>query len=139
MKYLETFIDTNILVYAHDRRAGAKHSRARELILRMWSDSVIPNISAQVLHELFVNLLKKGATQVEASQACEYYCSWRVIENDKALFLTATQKMKRYQLSFWDSLIIAAAQKARATVLWSEDLNPGQNFDGVIVKNPLLG
>ncbi len=138
MKYEDIFIDTNILVYAHDAKAGKRHERARELVVQLWREATVPFISTQVLHELYSTLLKRGEKQLHAKDISTTYLAWRVIDNDRSIFLRATELQPKWKLSFWDSLIVAAALKARATTLYTEDLNDGQRIDGLLIKNPLV-
>lgn len=132
------FVDTNILVYAHDRDAGPKHHRAREHVLTLWSSEIPPNISVQVLQELYVNLERKHVPLKEVHDIVADYLQWNVVDNDRDTFREALQFKVRWKLSLWDALIIAAAHQAGARTLWTEDLQPGQSFDGLVVVNPLL-
>jgi predicted nucleic acid-binding protein len=91
----------------------------------------------QVLQELFVNLQKRGVPCDEAEAAVEDYSCWRVVENTLPLLQDGIGEMRRWQLSFWDGLILAAARQAGATVLWTEDLNDGQDYGGIRAVNPL--
>jgi predicted nucleic acid-binding protein len=134
----QLFIDTNILVYAHDRDAGDKYQIAKREVRRLWHLPLAPAVSIQVLQEFYVNLLKKQVAVEEAKQAVVDYMKWPVIENDGNLLLQGIAVQKQWQLSFWDALILAAAIRAKAKVLWSEDLNHGQVYDQVRVVNPLL-
>ncbi len=133
----DVFVDTNILVYAHDRDAGRKHARARDLLEKAWLSDKFPAISVQVLQELFVNLRKHGVSLAEAREIVSDYSSWRVAGNTVDLCLQAIEESERWQVSFWDGLILAAARSLRATIVWSEDLNTGQDFGGIRVVNPL--
>jgi predicted nucleic acid-binding protein len=134
----QLFIDTNILVYAHDRDAGDKYRIAKREVRRLWHLPIVPAVSVQVLQEFYVSLLKKEVAAEEAKQVVVDYMKWTVIDNDGSLLLTGIEMQKRWQLSFWDALIVAAAIRAKANVLWSEDLNHGQVYDKVRVVNPLL-
>jgi predicted nucleic acid-binding protein len=133
------FCDTNILVYAYDRSAGTKRDLARELLERLWRDES-GAVSIQVLQELFVTLTRKIAAPVETRIArgiVADLATWRVIEPRAADVLAAIDAMPRWQMSFWDAMILTAAERAGARVLWSEDLASGQAYDGVTVRNPL--
>lgn len=133
------FVDTNILMYAHDRSAGVKHERARRLIEQLW-DSGLGVLSTQVLQELCINLrrkLRQPLPVVEVRQLITDYSSWEVITNTAESILQALEIEQRYKLSFWDALIIQAAEISGATVLYSEDLAPGQRYRGVQLVNPL--
>jgi len=134
---VDIFIDTNILVYAHDADAGEKHSRAKALIEKLWTNRETPSLSVQVLQELHVNLVRNGATAEASARIVERYLSWRVVDNTRHLLRQAFAEQQRWNISFWDSLIIAAARRARASTVWSEDLNAGQDYGGVLVANPL--
>jgi predicted nucleic acid-binding protein len=131
------FIDTNILVYAYDRTAGEKHNRSKKLISKLWNVSLLPFISIQVLNEFFVNLYRKNKDFALSSELVKDYCSWNIINNDMEVLLASLSIMKKYQLSFWDSSIIAAANLAGVEELWSEDLSDGQVYENVKVINPL--
>ena len=103
------FVDTNILMFAHDTAAGKKHARAKALVEQLW-ESRSDAVSTQVLQELAVNLRRKA----------------------RKLELEA-----RYKLSFWDALVVQAAYVAGAEILYSEDLSDGQRYGTLRVKNPL--
>ena len=135
------FVDTNILVYAHDTGAGLKHERASALLETLWRERK-GVLSTQVLQEFYVNVRRKAKNPVsaqEARQLMEDYLCWDVIVNDGGAILEALTLEDRYQLSFWDALIVHAAQRSGVDTLYSEDLNPGQSYGSVTVVNPLLG
>jgi len=134
---VDIFVDTNILVYAHDRDAKEKHAKAKGLVELLWESRQMPSLSVQVLQELHVNLLRKGIEIEHSGRICSRYLSWRVVDNTRHLFQRGLADQRRWQLSYWDALIVAAARQAGASTLWSEDLNEGQNYDGVVVVNPL--
>ena len=133
------FVDTNILMYAHDTAAGAKHERAKALVEELWRDRT-GIVSTQVLQELAVNLRRKAGRPLGAKATREIiadYLTWQVIVNAGDSILDALELETRYQLSFWDALVIQAAQASGAEVLYSEDLSSGQRFGSVRVVNPL--
>lgn len=135
------FVDTNILIYAHDRSTGAKHDRARELIERLWASGE-GVLSTQVLQELCINLRRKVARPLpieEVRQLIQDYLSWKVIVNTPESVLQALEIEVRYKLSFWDALIVQAAESSGAAILYSEDLAAGQQYSAVQVVNPLVG
>lgn len=134
---VDVFIDTNILIYAHDLDAGEKHDKARQLVRNFWDRGEVPALSVQILQEMHVNLVRKGVAVDESADTVRLYLAWRVLNNTKAIFRRALDVQQRWQLSFWDSAVVAAAQQAGATELWSEDLNTGQDYGGVLVVNPL--
>jgi predicted nucleic acid-binding protein len=131
------FVDTNILVYAHDAAAGRKHARAQQLLRELIQQPMLPVISAQVLQELYVTLIRRQVSPRPVREIVSAYMSWQVIANDASLVTDAMAITERWQISLWDSLIIAAALRSGASTVWSEDLNDGQNYGGVTVVNPL--
>ena len=133
----QIFVDTNILVYAHDRDAADKHLVARDRVAELWRLPVAPAISVQVLQELLVNLVRKEIPQAEARRTVVDYGAWNVVDNDQTLLLAGIDLQARWQSSFWDALILAAARRARAGVIWSEDFNIAQDYDGIVAVNPL--
>lgn len=133
----QVFVDTNILVYAHDKDAGDKCRIAKEKLRSLWNRPLLPSISIQVLQEFYVNLIRKRVSASDAREAVMSYLEWDVVDNDRFLLLEGMRMKEKWSLSYWDALILAAANKARARELWSEDLNPGQHYDGVVVVNPL--
>jgi predicted nucleic acid-binding protein len=135
------FVDTNILVYAHDFTTGAKHERARALIEKLWSSGG-GVLSTQVLQELCINLRRKAARPLSIEgtrRLIEDYSRWEVVVNTAESVLGALNLESRYQISFWDALIVQAAGNSGATVLYSEDLGEGQTYGTVRVVNPLRG
>jgi predicted nucleic acid-binding protein len=134
------FVDTNILVYAHDLSAGAKHQRAQKLIEQLW-DTRLGVVSTQVLQELCVSLQRKTAhppTAKEVRALIEDYLTWEVVTNTGASVLEALDIAERYRLSFWDALILQASESAGASIVLSEDLSDGQKYGSVRVVNPFL-
>ena len=134
----QIFVDTNLLVYAYDRDAADRHEKAKDLVAGLWNRPLTPAISVQVLQELYVNLIRKGVSDDEARQTIADYRAWHVVDNDSALLMEAIEIRERLQSSFWDALIVAAAKRAHAGAIWSEDFNTGQSYDGIVVVNPLI-
>ena len=132
------FVDTNILVYAHDLDAAERHKKAKRLIAELWLSKPLPWVSVQVLQELLVTLRRRGVSDVNARETVEAYTRWRVVENDVSLLRAGMLEMERWQVSFWDGLILAAARHARVPTILSEDLSAGQDYGGVTVQNPFL-
>lgn len=133
------FCDTNVIVYAYDTSAGVKHERARALLERLWLEG-IGALSIQVLQELFVTLTRKIARPIDLRTARTIVAdlaSWHVVQPTAADVLLAIDSIERWQVSFWDAMVVTSAVHAGATILWSEDLNDGQSFDAVTVRNPL--
>ena len=134
------FVDTNILLYAHDRSAGVKHERARQLLERLWNSGQ-GVLSPQVLQELCINLRHKIARPLpveEIRQIIQDYLSWEIVVNTPASTLHALEIEVRYQISFWDALLLHAAESAGAAVVYSADLATGQKYGAVQVVNPFL-
>jgi predicted nucleic acid-binding protein len=134
------FVDTNILVYAYDSSSGAKNDQSRELVERLWEERSAA-ISTQVLQEFYVNLRslsEKPLSRARAAAVIEDYLAWNVVVNDGRAILEALEIERAHKLSFWDALIVQAAISSRASVLYSENLNHGQRFSGVEVRNPFV-
>jgi len=133
------FVDTNILFYAHDRQAGPKHHRAKQLLIEL-IDTDAGVLSIQVLQEFCVNLRRKGRLAAgETRRVIEDFLDWEIIVNTTESVLGALEIESQHGVSFWDALIIYAAQAAGADILYSEDLGDGQMFGSVRVVNPLRG
>lgn len=133
------FVDTNILIYAHNADAGVKHERARSLVEELWrTRSGV--LSTQVLQELAVNLRRKMGQSLGAKATRDIitdYLSWHVFVNNSDSILDALEVAERFQISFGDALVIQAARASGAGVLYSEDLSDGQFYGSVQVINPL--
>jgi len=135
------FVDTIILVYAHDRAAGDKHHRARVLIEKLWNSGG-GVLSTQVLQELCVNVRRKSNHPLsveETRRLIQDYSSWTIVTNTAESVIEALDIESRYNISFWDALIVQAAGSSGATVVYSEDLAHGQSYGSVRVVNPLNG
>jgi predicted nucleic acid-binding protein len=133
------FVDTNILMYAHDSAAGDKHARAKALVEELWRERK-GVVSTQVLQELAVNLRRKAARPLDAKATREIvadYLTWQVVVNGGESILEALDIEARFQISFWDALVVQAAQASGAEILYSEDLSDGQSYGSVRVINPL--
>lgn len=134
------FVDTNVLIYAHDRSAGVKHRRARALVEQLW-ESGRGILSTQVLQELCINLRRKIRHPMPVDELIQLigdYSSWDVVTNTPESTLRALAIEQRYQTSFWDALILDAAETCGASILYSEDLAVGQHYGAVVIVNPLL-
>jgi predicted nucleic acid-binding protein len=135
------FVDTNVLIYAHDTAAGEKHYRAKAVVEELWRVGA-GIVSTQVLQELCVNLRRKAKRPLDTTATRELisdYLTWQVVVNAEDSILAALDLEERHQISFWDALVVHAAQTAGADVLYSEDLSDGQMYGSVRVVNPLLG
>ena len=132
------FVDTNILVYAHDSSSGVKHQQAKTLVHELW-ESGKGCLSIQVLQELFVTITRKVPYPLlneEAAQIIADLSTWRVHEPNVADILGGINLQSRYKISFWDAMIIQSAAELGCSFLWSEDLNSGQEYQKVRVINP---
>lgn len=135
------FVDTNILVYAHDVSAGFKYERARSLVKELW-ETQEGCLSVQVLAELYVTLTRKVSRLVAdemATQIVADLATWRSHEAAVGDLLAAIQIQRRYGISLWDALVIRSALQLGCDVIWSEDLTAGQVYAGVRVVNPFAG
>lgn len=135
------FVDTNILIYAHDRDAGLKHDKARQLLIDLWNQGN-GCLSVQVLQEFFVNVTKKIPQPLPAAVAREVmriYLPWVRTASDGEMVIRASEIADAWQTSFWDGMIIAAAERSGASELLTEDLQSGQRIAGLIVINPFAG
>lgn len=136
----KTFVDSNIFLYAFDLQASWKHEICNQILVELW-DSGTGVISTQVMQEFYNNATRKLAkplTYAAARAELKLYEAWEVVQVDPSLIQVASNIQEIVRLSFWDSLIVAAAQRADASILLSEDLNHGQVIGGVRVHNPLL-
>jgi predicted nucleic acid-binding protein len=134
------FVDTNILVYAHDTDAAEKHAIAAQALAELW-ESRNGIISTQVLQELYITLTRKVASTITRNMArrlIRNYLTWELVLNDGAIILHAGEIEENYHLSFWDALIVAAAYSKNAAVILTEDLNHGQSIEGIRIRNPFL-
>jgi predicted nucleic acid-binding protein len=135
-----TFVDTNILIYAHDADAGRKRDIARELLQSLWRERT-GVLSTQVLQEFYVNATRKISTPLPkpaARSVVNTYASWSgggiTAEDVTAAFAIEDSA----GIGFWDALIVASAVRSGADRILSEDLNPGQTIEGVTVVNPFI-
>ena len=132
------FIDTNLFVYSIDQKEPLKKDKARE-ILKKIIESHQPVISTQVIKEFYVVATTKlTADQLIVKSIIHNFRNMEVVNNDIELIEQAIDISVISQLSFWDSLIIAAAEKANCEYVCSEDLNAGQTYRGVMVVDPFV-
>jgi len=136
----KSFVDTNVLIYAHDVDAGAKHEIAKNVLRELWNERA-GVLSTQVLQEFYVNVTRKIATPLPRDKA-------RVVVNTYSIWCGATTPAEiaaafriedQSRIGFWDALIIASASKCGATKILSEDLNAQQNIAGIRIENPFAG
>jgi len=136
----KVFVDTNILIYAHDLDAGQRNTLSAYILRDLWENRT-GIISAQVLQEFYVNVTRKIENPLPKSKArgiIESYLAWPVELNDAKTVLAASEIEERHMLSFWDALIVASARNAEAEKILTEDLNHGQRIEGILIENPFV-
>jgi predicted nucleic acid-binding protein len=134
----EVFLDTNIVVYSFDSGDRDRHERAKARLCGLFKRQCCVAVSVQVLQEFFNVMMRKGANPAVLREVVEYYMRRDVVENSCNLLRRAIDVQQRFQLSFYDENIVAAAQVSGAKELWTEDLNIGQDYGGVVAVNPLV-
>jgi len=133
-------VDSNVLIYAHDEDAGRKQVRACECLAKLW-DSHSGRLSTQVLQEFYVNVTRKITRPLRRELAREVvrdYGLWVESPITPGTVVRASEISEIWRLSFWDSMILAAAEQDGAAELLSEDLHSGQKIAGIRVVNPFL-
>jgi predicted nucleic acid-binding protein len=132
------FLDTNVLVYAND----SSDARKQEAAVRLITDGIQSGravISSQVLGEFWVTVTRKPQVPLDlqtAEMELERFRALRVIGIEYGTVKAALHLQKRHQLPYWDALVLAAAQLSGCARLYSEDMNEGQAYDGLMVANP---
>ena len=130
------FVDTNVVLYAvmGPRNDPAKHRRAVAVL-----DGLDFGLSAQVLQEFYVNVVRKADPSPTPLQI-ESWLGWLMARPiapvDSELVQSGIELSSRFQISYWDAAIIAAAERLGAAILYTEDLNHGQRYRSVLVHNP---
>jgi predicted nucleic acid-binding protein len=133
-----SFLDTNILVYAYDFEDPAKQKRAAQIVEEGVRDDTLA-LSTQVLGEFFVTVTRKIIRPLTPQQAVTVLgmlLAAALVEIDRPLVDAAIAAHLQYQISYWDGLIIAAAERAGCGKILSEDLSDGQRYGTVVVENP---
>lgn len=135
---VESFVDTNVLIYAAAGRVdeSEKYEAAWAVL-----DEAKFGLSGQVLAEFYVNVLKKPRVPLQPLEAARWVdklSTVPVVGVDANLVREAIRHSVRYQISYWDAALIAAAERLDAPVLYTEDLNHGQTYGSVRVVNPFL-
>lgn len=132
------FVDTNVLIYAYDLSQGVKHEKALALVEALWQ-SGNGCLSTQVLQEFYVNVTRKSANPLSPDQATQIirdFSNWRIHRPGSDDILAAIEMHQRYQISFWDAMILRSAQQSNCEIVWSEDLSNNQKYDGTKIVNP---
>ena len=133
----KTFVDTNVLIYAHDVDAKAKHEVAKSVLRELWSGRS-GVLSMQVLQEFYVNVTRKIASPLPKDAArlvVNSYSIW-CMETTPAEIAAAFRIEDEARIGFWDALIVASAAKAGTVRILSEDLNAQQMIGGIRIENP---
>jgi predicted nucleic acid-binding protein len=132
------FVDANVLVYSLDPSAGVKAGKAEGLLEELWKGR-IGCLSLQVLQEFFVSVTRKLEIPLSAREAARkvaFFSEWTLHVPDKTDLVAAIELHQELRVSFWDAMIIQSAKRLGCRILWSEDLNDGQSYAGVTVRDP---
>lgn len=132
------FVDTNVLVYLRDSTEPEKQRAAAEWMARLW-ESGEGRLSTQILHEYYVTVTAKldpGLPTDEAREDVIALRSWNPLEPDAEILEDAWAVEDRYGFSFWDALVVAAARRLDCRILLTEDLQHGQDLDGLRIMSP---
>jgi predicted nucleic acid-binding protein len=135
------FVDTNVLVYAFDRSGSAKQRAAQRLLNELMEQDRL-RVSTQVLQEVYVTLTRKAracCSSGEALAVLEDLAAWPLMVVDYGAIRAAVRLGEQAKLSFWDALVVVAAVRSGAAVLYTEDMNDGQEILGVRVRIPFSG
>ena len=134
----KTFVDSNVLIYAHDLDAGSKQANAAGRLRELWERRA-GCLSAQVLQEFYVNVTAKIRMPLPkgiAREVLRNYGVWVESFINPGTVVRASEISEIWQISFWDSMILASAEEARAEVVLTEDLSHGQIIAGIRIENP---
>ena len=130
------FVDTNVLLYSFDVRDAVKRARSRQWVAGLW-EAGRGRISWQVLHEFYANAVRKIPVSTTAARdAVSVFSRWQPCETTLGTIERAWYWMDMAQLSYWDSMILAAAERLGCGWLLTEDLQVGRSYEGVVVINP---
>ena len=133
----KTFIDTNVLLYAHDMDAGVKHQTAKAILGELWIERT-GVVSMQVLQEFYVNLTRKISSPLSneiARLVVGSYSIW-CMDTTPADISAAFRIEGESRIAFWDAMIVSAAVRSGATRILSEDFSAGHQIAGILVENP---
>jgi len=134
------FVDTSVLIYAHDRDAGEKHAIAEHVLRQLWQDRN-GVLSTQVLQEFYVHFTARAessAARRSARELIDVYRVWPTSVLEVPDILSACDHADRHQVGVWDAMILAAARKLRADVLLSENPYHGWHISGLEIRNPFV-
>jgi predicted nucleic acid-binding protein len=136
----KVFVDSNVLIYAHDEDAGAKQQQAAQRLAELWENG-LGRLSTQVLQEFYVNVTQKirmPLTQSAAREVIRNYALWVESAITPSTVVRASEISEAWKVAFWDGMIFAAAEQDHAEQLLSEDLTHGQIIAGIKIINPFL-
>lgn len=132
------FVGTNVLVYLRDSTEPEKQAAAAEWMGHLWQSGE-GRLSTQILHEYYVTVTAKldpGLPSEEAREDVVSLRAWNPLEPDPGILEDAWAVEDRYGFSFWDSLVVAAARRLGCRILLTEDLQDGQDLEGLVVRSP---
>lgn len=133
----KTFVDTNVLIYAHDIDARAKHKIANTVLRELWTERT-GVLSVQVLQEFYVNVTRKISSPLPKKSArlvVESYATWCMVTTRDEI-ADAFRIEDEARIGFWDALIVSSASKSGAVRILSEDFNARQRIAGILIENP---
>ena len=130
------FVDSNLVLYAHDSGSGERHGKAVILLERLFEEGA-GALSTQVLAEFYsVATRKLGITSTEAETVIRDLGGWTIHRPGHADLLKAAQLHRRYKLAWWDAMILNSAIELGCSILWTEDFSDGQRFGPMTIRNP---
>jgi len=134
MNAAKAFFDTNVLLYMYSRADLAKQARAKELFASCAGRILL---STQVVQEFYVAGIRKlGLPRRKVQEAAAALLELPLVIVSPEQILSGIRMEERYTISFWDALILAAAESGGAEIVYTEDLNDGQRYGAVTVRNP---
>jgi predicted nucleic acid-binding protein len=134
------FVDANVLVYRRDTNQSAKHERAKAWMAWLWRHGD-GRVSFQALQEFYVTATRKLDPPLDVAEAradVRLLLAWEPVSPDPELLEEAWRVQDRFGFSWWDASIVAAARRAGCTRLLTEDLQDGQDLDGLLVVDPFV-
>ncbi len=136
----KTFVDSNVLIYAHDVDAGAKNGIAKDVLRKLWSERT-GVLSMQVLQEFYVNVTRKIPSPLSKNSARLVVSSYTIwcMETTPTEISAAFRIEDESRIGFWDALIVSSAAKCGAARILSEDFSAGQKIAGIVIENPFAG
>jgi predicted nucleic acid-binding protein len=135
MNAVKAFVDTNVFLYLYASSDRTKFARARNLLHELRDGNRVL-LSTQVVQEFYVNARRLQVAGSELSEAVSMLLALPLVVVGEAEIQAAITHEKRYQITFWDALIVSSAESGGAGLLYTEDLNDGQQYGTVMVCNP---